>query len=134
MFVTGMPILLVVAGSGEIDPAALLSIRHPFRFLIRVQRPHRSLAMTSNKLLIALVSGIFATGAYAQTSNGGSSNAETAPTASMQGSDGASAPMTKKAKRKHMSKGSSTGESASSHKTPADTASASAAEENGQGK
>src|ERR1700761_5223285 len=49
---------------------------------------HRSLTMTGNKLLIALVSGLFATGAFAQTSNGNSSNAESAPTASpMQGTD-----------------------------------------------
>jgi hypothetical protein len=52
----------------------------------------------------------------------------------MQGTDAASAPMAKKSKKMHMSKGSSTGKSASSHKTPADTAGASAAEENGQSK
>jgi hypothetical protein len=91
--------------------------------------------MSDNKLLIALVSGLFAAGAFAQTSNGVSSNAESAPTASpMQGTDAASAPMAKKSKKKHTSKGSSTGESASSHKTPADTAGASAAEVNGQAK
>ena len=96
--------------------------------------------MTKNTLLIAVAAGLFATtGAYAQTSNGNSSNAASMPTASpMQSadtSDGASAPMKKQHKmRKHTNKQSSTGESANPSKTPAVETGASAATDNGQSK
>ncbi|MGX7004438.1 hypothetical protein [Caballeronia sp. KNU42] len=92
--------------------------------------------MTKTTLLIAVAAGLFATaGAYAQTSNGNSSNAASMPTASpMQSADmsnGASAPMKKHHK---MRKPSSTGQSANPSKTPAVETGASAATENGQSK
>ena len=96
--------------------------------------------MTRNTLLIAVAAGLFATaGAYAQTSNGNSSNAASMPTASpMQSadtSDAASAPMKKHHKmRKPANKQSSTGQSANPSKTPAVETGASAATENGHSK
>jgi len=79
--------------------------------------------MIRNTLLIAVTAGLFATGAFAQTSNGTSPDT----------ADGASMPMKKHSMKKHSSMKSSTGMSANTSKTPAVTTGASAATENGQG-
>ncbi len=91
--------------------------------------------MSKNMRLIALTAGLFAaTSAFAQTSNGNSSNAASMPTASpMQSTDaadGASAPMKKHHMRARVTHKSSVNPS----KTPAVETGASAATENGQSK
>jgi hypothetical protein len=93
-----------------------------------------SKTMSKNTLLIVLTGGLFAaTSAFAQTSNGNSSNAASMPTASpMQSTDaadGASAPM-----QKHHMRKSSHKTSVNPSKTPAVETGASAATENGQSK
>jgi hypothetical protein len=96
----------------------------------------RSLEMSKNKLLIAITAGLFAatgaTGAFAQTSSGNSSNATAAPTAGPAQDDSAGT-MTKPKKAKHhhtSSHAPSTGK-----KTPDQTTAGGAAgTENGQGK